>query len=312
MNEQSPENKRKNRTSLKKEFGDGSFPTDKAFESLIESTLNLESDGFIRTEADGFKIAQRDDEGKLLSFPYELGDPPLYSFKIDTNRRLRLIGEEPEQDQAVLFVPREDGNAPDGPPLQVGINVLHPDPYAHAEVALDVGGTVRSVGRIGVAEELTAPADGKWHAVTGPLTGVQGYEVIAGVGGVSGQGRYAVSHAVALNTFHPYGLLFNFLKLKRRVRVTTAYYRSRAEKIRVQWYCEKEDRKQKIRPYRLRIRTNGPLGDNGKDDDGNDILIRYYLTKLWFDDMAGARPGAGSASTDAPTEATVNGGRHGR
>jgi hypothetical protein len=99
---------------------------------------------------------------------------------------------------------------------------------------------------------------------------------MAGVGGRKTNGRYALIHAVALNAYNPQGPIFNFLNLKKHIRPQHAYYRSRSDKLRLRWKSGEGH------AYSLQIKSNSDYGEG--------IQIRYYLTRLWFDeDMSGSR-----------------------
>ncbi len=273
-----PKNDRK---TLKRYFENGRLPTEDHFADLIDSTLNLMDDGFDRSVEDGLEVAQLSDSGKLISFFKYVGDQsPLWFIRVDDNENL-ILGN-PENEKVLLLVSGKDGQK-----SKIGINNKEPENELH------VGGVIRAEGRIGVAtkvdkEELTVPADGKWHDITGELRGCQAFEVMAGVGGKRYGGQYALMHAFALNTYNPKGPLFNFLNFKKRIRYHQAYYRSRSDKLKLRWDgTDGRDSK-----YRLQLKSNTDYGD---DQNGKKIHIKYYITKLWFDDdMSGSRSGRNS------------------
>ncbi len=261
---------RRNRNTLKNYFQNGSVPTEDQFEDLVDSTLNIIDEGFDKSPSDGLKVSQLGDSGRLISFFKEhLAGKPLYFIRMDRDENL-VVGAEGNRN--ILFTAEN----PDGAPaVRVGINTDEP------ENELDVVGVIRAEGRIGVAsrlnsQELKVPADGNWHDITGSLYGCQAFEVTAGVGGRRTEGRYALMHAVALNTFNPKGFFFNFLNLKKNIKYQSAHFRSRNDKLRLRWR-DKGDRN-----YSLQLRSSTDFGPN--------IQVKYYLTKLWFDDdMSGSR-----------------------
>ena len=260
---------RKNRSTLKNYFKNGNVPSEDQFEDLVDSSLNIVDEGFDKTLEDGLKISQFGNSGKLMSFYKDsIVNAPLYSLQLDRDENLVFAGGRRKH----LLVRPNDGSEDR---LRVGINVDEP------EQELDVAGVVRAEGRIGVAsqvnrKELVVPADGLWHDITAVLTGCNAFEVMAGVGGRKTRGRYALAHAIAMNVFNPKGSLFNFLNLKKRIRVQHAYYRSRSDKLRLRW------RNAEGRAYALQIKSNSDYGDG--------IKIKYYVTKLWFDeDMSNSR-----------------------
>ncbi len=157
MNEQNNEQISwgRDRDSLKEAFKDGSFPSGEDFAALIDSTLNLQSDGFRWTKADGFQVAQKDDNGKLLSFSENIGDPQ-YWMRIGSNQNLLFVSDRKDGRDFVFM--REGLDEGEFGKARVGINVFDPS------VVLDVGGTVRAEGRIGVGreqKEFEARADGQ-------------------------------------------------------------------------------------------------------------------------------------------------------
>ena len=249
------------------------MPSGDQFADLVDSTLNIMDEGFDKTRDDGLKVAQLGSDGKLFSFYKEsLTGDPLYFVAIDQADNLILSNGVPGN---VLFLSegRETGQR-----VRVGIN--NADPASE----LDVVGVIRAEGRIGVTgklgqQELEVPADGDWHNITGPLNGCHAYEVMAGVGGRRREGRYALLHAFAVNAFNPRGPIFNFLNLKKRIRYQPAYYRSRSDKLRLRW------RNGEDRNYYLQLKSNSSYGDGAQ--------VRYYLTRLWFDeDMSGSWGGS--------------------
>ncbi|MFQ6026088.1 MAG: hypothetical protein ACE5Q6_01080 [Dehalococcoidia bacterium] len=259
---------KQNRQTLIGYFKKGSIPTQDQFEDLVDSTVNIIDDGLYKTPQDGLKLSQYQD-GKLISFyKNSLVSNPLYFLNLDQDDNLILRGG---RQRKILLLPEPGEPEPEESQeqLKVGINIDAPENELH------VGGVIRSEGRIGVAskvgqQKLEVSADGVWHSITGTLNGCQAFEVMAGVGGRQREGRYALTHAFALNTYNPKGWLFNFLNLKKRIRYQSAYYRSRADKLRLRWK-DGEDHS-----YSLQIKSNTHYGD--------DIKIRYYLTKLWFDE----------------------------
>ncbi len=249
---------KKNRSTLKRYFRKGALPSEDQFDDLIDSTLNTIDEGFDKSPENGFEISLLGDHPRLISF-FKTGAARDAVWAIDYDR---------EQDRLLIRKPYADIKAPaamtfsgDG---HVGVNKLDP---AHA---LDVGGVIAAQGRIGANpdNQKTVAADGRWHNVTGALSGCQAFEVMAGVGS-KGTGRYALMNALAMNTFNPRGWLFNFLNLKKKIKYRHAYYLSRGNRIKLRWLSEGEH-------YYLQMRTICAYG--------GEVKIRYYLTRLWFDE----------------------------
>lgn len=250
-----------NRNTLKNYFKNGNVPSQDQFGDLIDSTLNIIDEGFDKTPEEGLKVAQLGDEGRLISFFREiLGDKPIYFVRLD-------------RDEHIVFGTAEGRNV-----LSLGRSRISGADQNSYE--LDVGGVIKAEGRIGAGSSV--PADGRWHDITGTLTGCHAFEVMAGVGGPAGQGRYALVHAFALNTFNPKGPLFNFLNLKKGIKYQPAYYRARQDKLRLRWHSEG------AHVYRLQLKSNSDYGDG--------IQAQCYVTKLWFDEtMKGSRSANGEA-----------------
>ena len=249
---------KKNRSTLKRYFHEGALPSEDQFGDLIDSSLNTIDEGFDKTPENGLEITLVGDHERLISF-----------FRTSASKDvLWSINYDKEQDRLLIKKPDTEAQTPpamtftgDG---KVGVNKINP------AYALDVEGVIASHGRIGAnpTNQKTVPADGEWHNITGALTGCHALEVMAGVGS-KGTGRYSLMSAVALNTFNPHGLLFNFLNLKKRIKYHQAYYLSRINRIKLRWFGKGEE-------YYLQMRTNCNCGAG--------IQIRYYITRLWFDE----------------------------
>ncbi|MCP4983818.1 MAG: hypothetical protein GY935_25360 [Gammaproteobacteria bacterium] len=249
---------KKNRSTLKRYFRKGALPTEDQFNDLIDSTLNTIDEGFDKSPENGFEISVIGDHPRLISF-IKSGAASDAVWVIDYDREHdRLLIKKPgsNADLPAAMTFNRDGN--------VGVNQTDP------RHTLDVGGIIAAEGRLGANPDnrKTIAADGHWHSITGALSGCQAFEVMAGVGS-KGTGRYALMNALAMNTFNPRGWLFNFLNLKKKIRYQQAYYLFRGNRIKLRWLSEGEH-------YYLQMRTLCPYGD--------DVIIRYYLTQLWFDE----------------------------
>ncbi len=276
----------KKRQTLINYFRAGNLPTEEHFTDLIESTLNIVDDGFSKSRENGFHIAAMGNYDGLLSFRRDNApNDPVWSVTyVDGTNKLCFRSAEAEQPALTLSVDTEEDRTEEDrasdrtdPGARIGVN--RSDPVC----ALDVAGVVKSEGRIGANAKgfTTVPADGAWHDVAGPLDGCHAFEVMAGVGQRE-KGRYALMRAYAHNAFNPRGWFFNFLCLKRRIRYDQSYFRSMSDKIRLRWTGDNHG-------YRLQLKTNSAY------DDG--IVVRFYLTRLWFDPlMAASRPEAESES----------------
>lgn len=262
---------KKNRSTLKRYFRRGALPTEDQFNDLIDSTLNTIDEGFDKSPEHGFEISLVGSHPRLVSF-FKSGVARDAVWAIDYDR---------EHERLLIRKPGAAGDTPAAMTFddrgQVGINCQHP------RHTLDVGGIVAAEGRLGAnpGDQETVAADGRWHNITAALSGCQAFEVMAGVGS-KGTGRYALMNAIAMNTYNPRGWWFNFLNLKKKIRYQQAYYLARGNRIQLRWHSEGEH-------YYLQMRTVCPYGD--------DIRIRFYLTRLWFDqDMSESwRPEEGAS-----------------
>lgn len=287
-----------NRDTLKKYFAAGSLPTQKHFEDLIESTLNMQDEGFRRTPENGVEISKLKDKGAYLSF-YATpdADAAVWSVSTDPGERL-LFRSGPASGTGAPVLSLGTLEATDAPlgafaaagTARVGINTAKP------QCELDVAGVVRMQGRLGadaplrvleaqgdkpaagVQAESAILADGKWHDITGPLHGCNAFEVMAGAGNEN-SGRYALLHAVAMNTFNPRPWPFSFMDSKRAIRATSAFYDRRCDKLRLRWF-NLNGKFGRNAEYCLQIRSNCSYT---AQDGGKTVPIRCHLTQLWFD-----------------------------
>lgn len=283
------------RDTLRKFFAAGSLPTQEHFGDLIESMLNMRDEGFRKTPDNGMEVLSIADKPALMSF-YRDRDPAqaLWSVRYGSESdSLQLVGGAAQQAEsaAVLsLVPAQAAGVPGsddaarpglGAPPRVGINTTRP------QQALDVAGVVASQGRVGsyanhVARQL--PADGQPHTLIDHLTGCHAFEIMAGVGG-EGSGRYALLHAVALNTYNPVVQWWQRLlpgANRRGIRTTSAHYGRRCDRLSLWW----EGGHGKGGEYRLCIRT--------RCDYGPAVIVNCSVTQLWFDPAMAAsrRPAA--------------------
>ncbi len=269
----------KNRATLRNYFTAGKLPTEAHFRDLIDSTLNMVDDGFRKSPEHGVEISALGNEKALVSF-YTQIDPNKVQWSI-------AYGADTGERAGERLVFKSNGNAPCvmtlDPRGRVGVSNDRP------QYALDVNGVLRSAGRIGGYEprnrgaeqaddrkgggyeKSPVPADGEWHDITGWLEGCQAFEVMAGAGDKKGRGRYALLHAIALNTFNPSRSLFDLFWPRKRIRAREAYYSSRCDRLELRW----EGTSDRGARYRLQIRSRCPYSE--------DVGIQYFVTRLWFD-----------------------------
>jgi len=253
-----------NRAALKSHFRAGQMPCEEDFIDLIDSMVNVEEEGIEKSRETGLKISQITDSGKLMSF-YENsteGDP-LWHAEIrkvsngnSSGFHLSTPGLDESSSIVTLVGPAPEEQSEDKS-FAVGIGTRTP------KCELDVHGVIASAGRIGTEnEKLKVPTDGKWHDITEELTGCQAFEVIAGTGGQEDEGRYALTHAIAVNVFHKHP----------RITKTQSYYGGRSSKIDIRWAPGSEKYSFKLQ---LRVRCAYKGGS----------FVRYRTTKLWYDNL---------------------------
>ena len=260
---------KKDRTTLKAFFRDGALPTAEHYRDLIDSGVNQIDDGYSKTATDGLRLTSVGGSQRLLSLFESLSaEYPAWVIDHgtdDSSLHFRHGGDAADAGPGISF-------SPEG---RLGVQTETPEWH------LDVNGTTRMRGRIGFANDKFSeiPADGGWHTIIDELTGCHAFEIMAGAGGTPGKGRYSMINAIAMNAYHPRNWILNRIFRRRKIKAQTAMYGSYADRIRLRWVAEKAPHS-----YRLEMRTNAHFG--------KDKVIRYYITRLWFDPtMEGSRGG---------------------
>ncbi len=294
---------KQNRQTLNNFFKDGSLPSATQFGDLIDSTLNMKDEGFAKSAAHGFEITALENSTGLISF-FRDSQPlvPVWSVRLDERNQTDLAFVSTRQMYDPITGDSHAGR-PDGvmptlllqPNGNVGVRTAQP------AFEMDVNGTLRCAARLGTGSLRQAddderqgpvPADGQWHSITPALYGCQALEVVAGAGRPDeGTGRFAMVHAVAMNTHAPRGWWFNVLGWKNRIRCRHAYHRSRGNKLVLRWHVDKSRRKERPTPYHLQVRSRASYGAG--------VMINYHITRLWTDAMAGAAADDASQATSA-------------
>jgi len=252
---------KQDRETLKDKFRNGRIPSEKEFGDLIDSMLNTLDEGFDKTPDDGLKVSQLLNTGKLISF-YQNITVESSMWHIGLGQATKNLQFGNQFNKNVLSMRSQKSIEPDSglsSKMGVGINIDNP------RYELDVCGTVASYGRLGRKGDMAVPADGNWYDLTDTLSGCQAFEVMAGVGGEDADGKYALTHAFALNTFGA----------KSDIEYHRTYYGSKCNRIELRW--QKAGDGTDAFQYKLQMRVECPYGDN--------IWIKYYITQLWFDTL---------------------------
>ncbi|MEL6678656.1 MAG: hypothetical protein AAFQ51_08115 [Pseudomonadota bacterium] len=269
---------KRDRSTLKTFFADGALPTAEHYRDLIDSGVNQIEDGFEKPAEEGLKLKSLSGHHTLMSFYRGIG-AGLPVWRMAHGDEMGTLQFERGPGGRDVSLDAEDAGGDISTPGlaldrdgRVGVFTDRPD------WRLDVEGVARMRGRIGFpGPDTTIPADGRWHPITETLRGCQILEVVAGAGAAEGAGRYSLLHATAMNAFNPRNPVLNWLFARRKIRRQTAMYGSYADRLRLRWVAMPGPHS-----YRLELRTNASFGEG--------YVIRYYVTRLWFDThMEGSR-----------------------
>ncbi|ROT47679.1 adhesin [Candidatus Cardinium hertigii] len=233
------------REGLKKNFEKGAIPTQNDFEDLIDSMFHKQDDGLI-SQDDGLSLSPKGSSSKFITFFNNLNDfKPTWSIEpYPKNVPAFGINICDKQGESKLFI-QNNG--------YIGVGTTHPSEK------LTVNGNIRMHGRQGTYTSGQVAGDGHWHNITPELNACHAFEVIAKIG-KQGHGLYAMTHAIALSTFG---------RSNNTIHKTKAYYGSFRNKIDLRWVGDTFN-------YTLQIRTN--------QDYGEESMIKYYVTNLWWED----------------------------
>ena len=234
-----------NRSQLKKAFQKGAIPSQQDFEDLVDSMLHKQDDGLVSQE-DGLKISPKGSSRKMITFFNSLNDfKPRWSIEQHPKNNPDFgLNLMDDQGKSCLFI-QSNGD--------VGVGTLNP------ASKLSVEGNIDMHGRRGTYAHGEVPGDGVWHNITPRLSDCHAFEVVAKIG-KKGRGLYSMIHALAVSTFG---------RSRSRIRKSTAYYGSFRNKLDLRWSGSTFN-------YYLQARTRRNYGD--------DTMIRYHVTNLWWED----------------------------
>jgi len=247
------------RNTLKNKFKKGKMPSEQDFSNLIDSMVNILEEGFNKTSKDGLIISQLMGTGRLLSFYKNIAvDEPEWFLELSMNENKLHFGTRAYPRVLSLYSHSNSDDNQNNLRVAVGINKENP------QATLDVEGTIASTGRRGKTGDMAVLADGDWYDITSVLTGCEAFEIVAGVGGQDADGKYALLHAVALNTFNG----------KSSINAQDAHFGNKCNRIELRWQAVPE---QGPFHFKLQMRAQCCFG--------KDIWIKYHLTRLWFDPL---------------------------
>lgn len=199
---------KRNRQTLKKSFSKGRKPTERDFENLIDSTLNILDDGFFKSPELGMELSPLIGEKRVVMSVFrEPGNPePEWEIAVGTAGELKIcrFGEDASTPVIVL---NTDGT------IEIGSD--------GKDIVLK--GQLATMGRKGTYIQNSVPADGRWHDASEEIEGVCALEVVAAAGRRH-TGKHAVLVALATHCFGGspkvkkirscYGMFGNKIKLR--------------------------------------------------------------------------------------------------
>lgn len=242
-----------NRETLSGYFKNGARPTGNQFKSLIDSMINKVDDG----------ISKNSEDGLLLAPEYSVSKRALsFTNKIGTGHSKWGVTLEQGGDSGLGIVQSsKNADGDDDTKLffhdngSIGVHTNTP------RTDLEVKGVLGMHSRIGTYKLGTVPADGNWHTILDLLDGSNAFEIMAHVG-KGKTGRHALLHATALSTFGQF---------KNRISSTQAWYGWWWwNRLAIRWTGDQKK-------YKLQLKTRSNYGD--------DINIKFYITRLWSNEI---------------------------
>ncbi len=237
---------------------------DKAFEHLVDSSLNIKDDRIEMSTDFGLAITPRGTSRRLMSFFEKISDrdSPLWSISFDDNRNSKGINFA-EGGQSRLFL--QNGG-------MVGVNNDQPS------YQLDVNGLVASKGWVGSFGKGTCSADGDWHTITAlrNLDGCQAFEIFAHINDDDDR-RFALTNATLLIS---HGKRGHTLKTKTIETGSSWLWGKFLNKLKIRWIIDDVHTTQDKQKYMVQIKSRTHYGmKNGKPKP-----IFYRVSKLWDKD----------------------------
>jgi len=227
-----------NRETLKNYFSSGQRPSGETFKDLIESTVNILDDDFSEKPDAAIKVAADGNERDVISFYKQSGElSPDWTMSVETNGDLTISkkGNDSKFRSSVIF--KDNG-----------------------DIEFNARNTWTTGSRRGSTLQ-EVPADGKWHAISEPVTGVNMFEVTATYSTASGKHNTLIAWANCCSGKR---------RSIKRVRARTFFFWT--NKLRIRWVRVKDKNGHKTKCV-LQIKTRYSCG--------KDSSIQYSKTQLW-------------------------------
>lgn len=219
----------RNRDTLKNSFKNGRRPTEKDFENLIDSTINILDDGLSKNPKSGIELAPAIGEKRtIMSIFCEPGNPvPEWEVSVGNEGELKICKYGAEKSFPFLSF-RTDGC------VEIG----------GKDSNIILNGLVFASGRKGTFGQGCVPANGEWHDISDDLEGVCALEIVA-ASGRRKTGKYAILIAMATHCFGN----------KPRIKKIRSHYGIWGNRLKIRW-------KKNGLKCRLQMKTIFDYGDN--------------------------------------------------
>lgn len=234
---------------------------DKAFEHLVDSSLNIKDDGIGLNPDHGLILTSKGPAKSLVSFYQKISDKtmPLWTFSLDSAKQTKGLNIM-EGTTSRLFI--KNGGL-------IGINTVNPN------YQLDINGLLGTKGLVGTYARGTIHADGKWHTLTNMrnMEGCVMYEIIAHIND-SKDKRFGLTLATMLLTHGKRGY-------KNKVYSVAAgskwLWGKFLNNIHFRWVVDDLNTEPGKERYMIQIRSKSHYGML----DGQPKEIFYRVKKLW-------------------------------
>ncbi|MGK0364385.1 MAG: hypothetical protein ACI85O_001442 [Saprospiraceae bacterium] len=234
---------------------------DKAFEHLVDSSLNSKDDGIGVNSNFGLALTPKGPSKNLVSFFEKISDKsgPMWRLQLATdsqNKGFNIM----EGDNSRLFI--QSGG-------KVGVGTESPN------YKLEVRGLAAVKGIVGTFAYDVADADGEWHDMPGlqKLHGCQAFEIFAHIND-EGDRRFALTQATMLMSNGKRGYE---TKVKTVDAGSSWLWGKFFNKIKLRWVREENYGDEAEDKYKVQVKTRTHYGMR----DGQPKKIFYRVTKLW-------------------------------